>query len=199
MNKVNMNEIIVPENITVEHLNHQFLKYSSDLDPTCELYCYYDLRGWFEKYMSFVTKHIENKRAQYSIEKWNYLRQYFDKETTYKEYQIANYNWYEQTQKEKKIKYYQENKEKINEKREQNKEKIKEREKMYRENNKEKIHEKNKRYIENNREKIIQQKKIYREKISIKCECGGRYVDIESSKLRHFQTKLHQKYLETKT
>ena len=113
MNKININEINVPENITLEHLNHQFLNDGSDLDPTYELYVHYDLRGWFEKYMSFVTEHIENQRAQYSIEKWNYLRQLFDKETTYKEYQIADYNWCQQTQKEKRSKYYQENKEKI--------------------------------------------------------------------------------------
>ena len=80
----------------------------------------------------------------------------------------------------------------------QHKEEIKEKEKVYREANKKKINENRKLYREQNRDKIIEQLKKHCEEILMQCPCGRRYQNVETKRTRHLQTKLHQKYLESK-
>ena len=70
-----------------------------------------------------------------------------------------------------------------------NPEKIKERNAKYRANNPEKIKEYSAEYRANNRETI----RAYMNE-QFKCPCGGRYT--RARKARHFDTKLHQKFIQ---
>ena len=185
MNRKSIENIIVPEKLTIANLGHEFSSDKYEIDQTSFLCCNTKFDFWFYKYKQFIENIIEPERMKYTTEKSNYLRKFFDKQTAYKEYKFVDYKCYRQQDNEKKKAY-----------REENKDKIKQREKAYREKTKQAISERKKQYRKNNREKCLEYQKKYREEITIKCPCGGRYVDIESSKLRHFQTKLHKKYTE---
>ena len=52
-----------------------------------------------------------------------------------------------------------------------------------------------KKYCTENKEELKKKREKYHQQIKIRCECGGRYLNIESSRSRHFETDLHKKYL----
>jgi len=87
--------------------------------------------------------------------------------------------------------YREQNKEYFNEYNKQYREQNKEYFQQYREQNREYFNEYQKQYYEENKEYICEKA---REKIE--CECGGKYS--RSHKLRHFKSKKHLKYLESK-
>tara|TARA_R110000772_G_scaffold262701_1_gene381855 strand:+ start:109 stop:759 length:651 start_codon:yes stop_codon:yes gene_type:complete len=94
-------------------------------------------------------------------------------------------------------------KEQHKEYRKKNADRIKENKKEYSKINADRINEYKKEYRKNNADRINERHKEYREKNTDKikeranqkfnCECGGEYT--LSNKLRHFRTKIHQKYL----
>ena len=187
MNRKSFENIVVPNKIIFSETKHSFLCEWCDYRQKQQDFSNDELYRDLDNKYSDIIHNFEKYNEQYFNDKFRCITKVFGRDKTYKDYCIFNYNWYRKMDNERRKIYYQEHKEEI-----------KEKEKVYRKANKEKINENRKLYREQNRDKIIEQLKKHREETLIQCPCGGRYQNVETKKTRHLQTKLHQKYLETK-
>lgn len=93
----------------------------------------------------------------------------------------------------------EETKERVKKWHTENKERVKEYKKQHYLKNKAAIAEKSKKYYEANKEHLKEYSKKHAQenpKVSISCECGGTYMT--GKKNRHFKTKLHINWVNTK-
>ena len=133
-------------------------------------------------------KQIVRLQKELFVEKYNFLRNFFDAEEIYRELQFVNDEFRIKCMQEQRKVYYDTNKEKINQQQREayarNKEKHHEREKEYRETHKEQINEKNRRYQQSHKEEIKAKKS---EKVT--CECGA--VIARNSITEHKKSNRH--------
>ena len=131
---------------------------------------------------------LKEEEQKYLLEKWNYMRTFFDAEFIIENIEEVNCNFYHKLYlKQRKI-HYDKNAEKLRKQARENYYKNHENAlaqgKKYRETHKEQIAEKNKTYRQENKEKINERKREI-----IKCECG---VEVSKGTLhKHKQTNRH--------
>ena len=135
-------------------------------------------------------KNIKTEEQKYLVEKWKYLREYFEAEELVGFIQQANDGFYSRWYSQQRKIYYDKNNEKIKqqakESYERNKDKILEREKIYRGSHKEQIYKTIKKYAKANKDKINEKCKI-----KVTCECCTEirrdYVTKHKLSIKHIQ------------
>lgn len=138
-----------------------------------------ELRKYEQKYIDELKPEFNCQRAHHTAETKKNRRREYEK------------NRHE----EKKL----EDKERVKKWHTENKERVKEYKKQHYLKNKAAIAEKSKKYYEANKEHLKEYSKKHAQenpKVSISCECGGTYMT--GKKNRHFKTKLHINWVNTK-
>ena len=132
-----------------------------------------ELFPFYRAYMKNVFKNLDEERNNYLIEKWNFMRNFFEAEFINEEIDKVNIEFNHKNYLQKRKVYYDNNIEKLRQQKRElyakNKEKMHEKEKLYRETHKEELNEKYKRYYEQHKEAINARRK---EKVTCD-ECGA--------------------------
>ena len=138
-------------------------------------------------------------KDEYWNAKWKILSEYWEDATLKEMYRDFKNTKWNKMNWEIYSKYHKEEiQQKQKENYEINKQEILEKQKQYYNNNKEKLNEKHKIYIDKNREEIYRRNREHFKSITVKCECGGTYVDVPTKRNRHMNTLKHKQWKESK-